>query len=93
MSVEMNYIGIYKIERDTINGCFGLKKYNNLNVEFEFKNEILSFNCGSKDKIKRNSFFKWRSNEKDFYATFILNYLNEINKINDMSSFEGEIIK
>jgi len=89
----MNRFGIYKVGNSTVYGSFNLKKYNDLRVEFEFKNGVLSFDCPIGEREKINSFSKWLLNEKDFYTKFILNYFNEINKINDIFSFKGKITK
>ena len=93
MTVEINHIMIYYRRNDMIRGWFRVENYNNLNVDFECKNGVLSFKCGLGIKEQINTFPKWQVNEEKLYTTFLLNYLNEINKINKIVSFKGKLIK
>jgi len=93
MRVEMSKIVVYRVENDVIYGWFRVKNYDNLTVEYkcDCENEDVSFHCS--DNVRKKSHSKWLLNEKELYTTFILNYFNEINKINEIPFFEGRLIK
>jgi hypothetical protein len=93
MAINIGSIGIYKVKNDVIYGCFWIIKDSDLKVEFKFENEELSFSCDSENKKEIHYFSKWLIKEKDAYETFILNYLDEINKLNHISSFKGKIVE
>jgi len=93
MKVEMIDFDIYKVEKGTIYGRFWLLKYNDIGVEFEFKNGEIKFSYPFEGETEKKSFSRWLFKEKELYTQFILNYLNEINKINEIPSFRGEIIE
>lgn len=93
MGVEMSTIFVDLVKDDVIYGWFRVKDYNDLRIEYELKNGVLSFSRLSKNKKKNELFSEWLLNEKEIYATFILNYFNEINKINNISSFGGKLIE
>jgi len=93
MAINMSSIGIYEAKNDVIHGRFWLINDIDLKVEFKFENEELSFSCDSEDKKERNYFSKWLIKEKDAYENVVLNYLNELDKFNHISSFEGKIVE
>jgi len=93
MAINMNSIGIYGVRNNVIYGGFWLKKDIDVKIEFKFENEELSFSCDSEDKKERKYFSKWLLKEKDAYENVVLNYLNELDKFNHISSFEGKIVE
>ena len=93
MNVEMGTIYIEKVESNVVYGWFSVKDYNDIIIEYELENGVLSFSHRSKNKKKNGLFSKWLLNKKELYTTFILNYLDEINKINDIPSFKGKLIE
>jgi len=93
MTIEMDTISIYNVENDVIYGCFRLINYKNLRVEFKFKNGKIEFSYPYENEKEKKYFSKWLSKEKDFYAPFILNYLNEIEQFNQIPFSEGEIVR
>ena len=76
---------------ETIKGSFIVKKYGSLMVGFTIENNNILFENVFNDKESINCFTLWSFHEKDVYTTFFLNLLNDITRINDLSSFEGVI--
>jgi len=93
MKSELNSLSVRPmLKNQKITGYFNLKNYDNIIVGFELANGEISFMHYSEEEKNNKSFNKWLLNEKDFYTTFILNYFNEITKINEINSFKGMII-
>jgi len=90
MGVELTSISIFQVEDNVIYGSFRLKNYENLRVEFECENESFSFSYLFGRESEQNAFQKWLHFEKDVYAKFMLNYLNEIKRLNEIPMFKGE---
>jgi len=92
MNIEMSNIFIEKVEKGTMYGRFWLLNYNNLGVEFKFKNREIEFNYLYEDEKEQKCFSEWVLKEKEFYTPFLLNYLNEITKFNHIPFSKGEIV-
>jgi len=93
MNIEMSNIFIEKAEKGTMYGRFWLLNYNNLGVEFKCKNREIEFNYPYEDEKEQKYFSVWLLQEKEFYTSFLLNYLNEITKFNHITFSKGEIVR
>jgi len=89
----MKRINIFEVENGAICGWFKLKNYNELRVEFKFKNGEIEFNYPYENEKEKNSFSEWLSKEKDFYTPFLLNYLNEVEKFSHIPFSKGKIVR
>jgi len=96
--VEMEHFHMIK-SVNLINGWFTLLHYDLIKVTFNVQeNEIHFgyFEAHFTNSLKREKskalFDLWYEKEKEEYATFIQNYLNEINAFDSYSDFEGEIV-
>ena len=93
MSVEMSILQITEIINDDSKGWFCVENYNYLVVSYECKNGVLLFQCTNAEEEEEDCFSKWLLNEGELYTTFLLNYLDEIKKINNKVSFKGKLIE
>jgi len=94
MTVEMTGLLLSPSEKSKYQGCFFLDQ--DLRIKFDIKEDGVHFQNILEDREEKvNLFNQWISNEKErkLYEEYILNYFKEIDKINDITSFEGEIIQ
>ena len=81
-----------------VKGMFKLLNYENTLVTYELKagRVLFEFPYWFKDRTKKRymPFYKqWYENEKELYEKFILMYANELEKIDTIQTFKGEIIE
>lgn len=93
MNIEMSYLDIYQIDHDIICGWFRLKNLNGLRVNYKVENSKISFSCPSENEAEKKCFSAWLENEKEYYMTFLLNYVDEIHKMNNIFSFNGHLVE
>jgi len=92
VSVEMTDFRMFQNEENgTIKGHFTLDKYGSVTVKYMIKKGNVLFKNGFEGEKSKELFKSWLTREQDMYKTFILNYVNNITQINDISSFEGTL--
>lgn len=95
MGIEMCSFSIRKDE-DLVKGMFKLLNYENTLVTYELKagSVLFEFPYWFKERTKKRYmpfYKKWYGKEKELYEKFILNYVNELEKIDTIQTFKGEI--
>jgi len=94
MKVEMSELGILQNEERIREGIFNLVNYQDISIHFEIKEDGVHFlNCLEWKEENVKLFEKWHPKEKKLYEEYIINYFKEIDKINDVASFKGTIIR
>ena len=93
MNVEMKMLNLVELSKDLTKGLFNLKseKYKDLLIEFQFHKNYLEFSVENEEPKNQKRFKKWLLKEKEMYETFLRNYCNEVEKINNVEKFEGFI--
>ena len=96
MRVEMGSFFMKKKD-GVVRGMFKLLNYENTLVRYELKagRVLFEFPYWFKDRTKKRYmpfYKKWYENEKELYEKFILMYANEIEKMDEIQTFKGEMI-
>lgn len=91
--IEMGVLNLFSSNDSKAQGFFTLKNFENLCVEFTFENGFFTFSLHQENAKNQKSFSIWNEHEKECYTTFLLDYVREIKKIDDIPVFSGELVK
>jgi len=93
MGVEICELVILPNEENPRKLFVGLTNYKCISIYCVLKQGNVQFENCFNEKEQIELFKSWHSKEKDVYEKYVINYFKEINKINDVSSFKGKIIR
>jgi len=89
----MFYFSMNKRKDGLISGMFKLLNYGNMLVTYEVENKRVLFKLPYRlNENMEKKYNTWHEKEQKIYEDFILVYLDELNKLNELVLSQGKII-